>query len=145
MNEREVHARTEIMLESYVKNVQIESRMMGDLALNHIIPTAITYQNVLIQNANGLKGLGLDNSAVVESIQTISKHIHAIKVDVDKMIDERRRINKIVDSRERAMAYCHEVKEKFFTEIRYHVDKLELLVDDEHWPLVKYRELLFLR
>jgi len=145
MNEREVHARTEIMLESYVKNVQIESRMMGDLALNHIIPTAIAYQNILIQNANGLKGLGLDNSAVVESIQTISKHIHAIKVDVDKMIDERRRINKIEDSRERAMAYCHDVKEKFFTEIRYHVDKLELLVDDEHWPLVKYRELLFLR
>ena len=145
MNAREVHARTEIMLESYVKNVQIESRMMGDLALNHIIPTAINYQNILIQNANGLKGLGLDNSAVVESIQTISKHIHAIKVDVDKMIDERRRINKIVDSRERAMAYCHDVKEKFFTEIRYHVDKLELLVDDEHWPLVKYRELLFLR
>lgn len=145
MNEREVHARTEIMLESYVKNVQIESRMMGDLALNHIIPTAIAYQNILIQNANGLKGLGLDNSAVVESIQTISKHIHAIKVDVDKMIDERRRINKIVDSKERALAYCHEVKERFFSEIRYHVDKLELLVDDEHWPLVKYRELLFLR
>ncbi|MFC2187723.1 glutamine synthetase III family protein [Peijinzhouia sedimentorum] len=145
MNEREVHARTEIMLESYVKNVQIESRMMGDLALNHIIPTAIAYQNILIQNANGLKGLGLDNSAVVESIQTISKHIHAIKVDVDKMIDERRRINKIEDSKERALAYCHEVKERFFSEIRYHVDKLELLVDDEHWPLVKYRELLFLR
>lgn len=145
MNEREVHARTEIMLESYVKNVQIESRMMGDLALNHIIPTAIAYQNILIQNANGLKGLGLDNSAVVESIQTISKHIHAIKVDVDKMIDERRRINKIEDSKERALAYCHDVKERFFSEIRYHVDKLELLVDDEHWPLVKYRELLFLR
>ncbi len=145
MNEREVHARTEIMLESYVKNVQIESRMMGDLALNHIIPTAIAYQNILIQNANGLKGLGLDNSAVVESIPTISKHIHAIKVDVDKMIDERRRINKIEDSKERALAYCHEVKERFFSEIRYHVDKLELLVDDEHWPLVKYRELLFLR
>ena len=145
MNEREVHARTEIMLESYVKNVQIESRMMGDLALNHIIPTAIAYQNILIHNANGLKGLGLDNSAVVESIQTISKHIHAIKVDVDKMIDERRRINKIEDSKERALAYCHDVKERFFSEIRYHVDKLELLVDDEHWPLVKYRELLFLR
>jgi glutamine synthetase len=118
---------------------------MGDLAMNHIIPTAIDYQNKLITNANGLKGLGVDNKAVVQTIKEISGHIDTIKTGVRKMIDERKRVNKIEDTHKRAVAYCDDVKEKYFEKIRKAVDELELLVDDEDWPLVKYREMLFLR
>jgi glutamine synthetase len=143
LSERELHARTETMLENYVKKIQIESRVMGDLALNHIIPTAVSYQNILIQNANGLKGLGIDNAAVIRTISSISKHIEAVKNGVNDMIDERRRINKIEDIYEQAIEYCDNVKEKYFETIRYHVDKLELYVDNDHWPLMKYREMLF--
>ncbi|TFV94145.1 glutamine synthetase type III [Algoriphagus kandeliae] len=145
MNELEVHARHEIMLENFMKKVQIESRVMGDLALNHVIPTAILYQNKLIQNANGLKGLGLDNSAAVETIKEVSKHIESLKANVNAMIDARRKLNKEEDVIKRAKGYQKEVKEAFFDKIRYAVDKLELLVDDESWPLVKYREMLFIR
>lgn len=145
LSHKEVEARNEIRLEAYMKRVQIESRVMGDLALNHIIPTAIAYQSKLIDNANGLKGLGIDNSAVVKTIQDISKHIEIIKNGVRDMIAERKRINKIADTHKRALAYCDDVKEKYFDLIRDSVDKLELLVDNEDWPLVKYRELLFLR
>jgi glutamine synthetase len=145
MTKREVEARVEIQLENYVKNVQIESRMIGDLALNHIIPTATLYQNKLIDNAKGLQELGLDNKAIVKTIQSVSRHLHSITTLVEEMIDARRRINKIEETEKRAHAYCKEVKEKYFDEIRYHVDKLELLVSDDEWPLAKYRELLFLR
>jgi glutamine synthetase len=142
---KEVEARQEIKLESYIKRVQIESRVMGDLAMNHIIPTAIAYQSKLIENANGLKGLGIDNKEMVKTIQEISAHIETIKGGVRNMIEERKRINKMTDAFEKAKAYCDDVKEKYFESIRDAVDKLELLVDDEDWPLVKYRELLFLR
>jgi glutamine synthetase len=145
MNHKEVEARNEIKLESYIKKVQIEARVMGDLAMNHIIPTAIAYQNKLITNANGLKGLGIDNKAVVQTIKEISGHIEVIKNGVRDMVEERKRINKIADTHKRAIAYCDDIKEKYFETIRDSVDKLELLVDDEDWPLVKYRELLFLR
>jgi glutamine synthetase len=118
---------------------------MGDLAMNHIIPTAIAYQNKLITNANGLKGLGIDNKAVVQTIKEISGHIEIIKNGVRDLVEERKRINKIADTHKRAIAYCDDIKEKYFEAIRDSVDKLELLVDDEDWPLVKYRELLFLR
>jgi glutamine synthetase len=118
---------------------------MGDLAMNHIVPTAIVYQNKLITNANGLKGLGIDNKAVIQTIKEITELISIIKNGVRQMIEERKRINKITDTHKRALAYCDDVKEKYFEEIRDAVDKLELLVDDEDWPLVKYRELLFLR
>jgi glutamine synthetase len=110
-----------------------------------VIPTAIKYQNKLIENANGLAGLGMDNKAVLKVIERITEHIDAIKHSVTEMIDERRRINKIEHSRERAIEYCDNVKEKYFDKIRYHVDKLELYVDNTDWPLVKYRELLFIR
>ncbi len=143
LSERELEARSETMLENYIMKIQIESRVMGDLALNHIIPTAVTYQNVLIQNANGLKGLNIDNSAVIRTVTEISKHIEAVKNGVYDMIDERRRVNKIEDIYERAIEYSDNVKEKYFEMIRYHVDKLELYVDNDHWPLMKYRELLF--
>jgi glutamine synthetase len=145
MTEKEVEARVEIRLESYIKRVQIEARVMGDLAMNHIVPTAIAYQNKLIVNANGLKGLGVDNNAVVQTIKEISGHIENIKTNVRAMIEERKRLNKITDTHKRAIGYCDDIKEKYFEVIRDSVDKLELLVDNEDWPLVKYRELLFLR
>jgi glutamine synthetase len=145
MSHKEVEARTEIRWESYIKRVQIEARVMGDLAMNHIVPTAIAYQNKLITNANGLAGLGIDNKAVVQTIKEISGYIEIIKTGTRDMVEERKRINKITDSHKRAVAYCDDIKEKYFESIRDAVDKLELLVDDEDWPLVKYRELLFLR
>ncbi|HEX5172315.1 MAG TPA: glutamine synthetase III [Cyclobacteriaceae bacterium] len=142
---KEVEARQEIKLESYIKKVQIEARVIGDLAMNHIIPTAVAYQSKLIENANGLKGLGIDNKTVVKTIEEISNHIEIIKINVRNMIEERKRINKIGDTNKRALEYCDNIKEKYFEVIRDSVDKLELLVDNEDWPLVKYRELLFLR
>ena len=145
LSRREIEARNEIRLESYIMKIQIESRVMGDLALNHVIPTAITYQNKLIENANGLQGLGIDNTPVVKTISDISKYISDVKEGVYAMIEERKRVNKIENTPERAQEYCDSIKEKYFDKIRYAVDKLELLIDDEDWPLVKYREMLFLR
>ncbi|HNC30722.1 MAG TPA: glutamine synthetase type III, partial [Cyclobacteriaceae bacterium] len=145
LSHKELEARQEIKLESYIKRVQIEARVMGDLAVNHIIPTAIAYQNKLIINANGLKGLGVDNKAVLKTIKEISGHIETIKTNVDDMVEERKRLNKLTDTHKKAVGYCKNIKEKYFDVIRDSVDKLELLVDDEDWPLVKYRELLFLR
>jgi glutamine synthetase len=142
---KEVEARQEIKLESYIKRVQIEARIMGDLAMNHIIPTAIAYQSKLINNANGLKGLGIDNKAVVKTIEEISAHIETIKTNVRNMVEERKKVNKMTDAFEKAEAYCEKIKEKYFDKIRESVDELELLIDDEDWPLVKSRELLFLR
>lgn len=141
----ELHARHEIMLENYIKKVQIESRVMGDLALNHIIPTAILYQNKLIENANGLQGLGLDNTAAIETIKDVSRHLESLKSNVNQMIEARKRLNKEEDIVKQAKGYSLEVKDAFFDKIRYAVDKLELLVDDESWPLVKYREMLFIK
>ncbi|GAB2608402.1 glutamine synthetase III family protein [Belliella aquatica] len=141
----ELHARHEIMLENYIKKVQIESRVMGDLALNHIIPTAILYQNKLIENANGLQGLGLDNTAAIETIKDVSRHLESLKSNVNQMIEARKRLNKESDIVKQAKGYSLEVKDAFFDKIRYAVDKLELLVDDESWPLVKYREMLFIK
>jgi glutamine synthetase len=142
---REVEARNEIRWESYIKRVQIEARVMGDLAMNHIIPTAIAYQTKLIENANGLASLKVDNKAVIQTIKEISGHVDVIKSNVRAMIEERKRANKITDGHKRAIAYCDDIKEKYFEVIRDSVDKLELLVDNQDWPLVKYRELLFLR
>jgi glutamine synthetase len=145
LNHIELHARHEIMLENFIKKVQIESRVMGDLALNHIIPTAILYQNKMIENANGLKSLGLDHSAAVDTIKEVSKHIESLKQSVTAMIEARKQVNKETDFEVQAKRYQTYVKEAYFDKIRYAADKLELLVDDESWPLVKYRELLFLR
>ncbi|SNC62127.1 glutamine synthetase [Hymenobacter gelipurpurascens] len=141
----ELHARHEILLEDYIKKIQIESRVMGDLAINHIIPTAVAYQTKLVTNVRGLRELGLDdeNSQVtVDTIKAISRHISIIKTNVDEMVNSRKVANKLDDTRERAIAYCETVKTHFDT-IRRSVDKLELMVADEDWPLVKYRELLF--
>ncbi|KUG08834.1 glutamine synthetase III [Solirubrum puertoriconensis] len=142
----ELHARHEILLEDYIKRVQIESRVMGDLAINHIIPTAVAYQNKLVQNVKGLRELGLDDEftqVTVDSIKEISRRVATIKTTVAEMVDCRKVANKKDDTRERALMYSEKVR-PLFDVIRRQVDKLELLVADEDWPLVKYRELLFL-
>ena len=148
MNRTEVEARYEIELEKYQKTIQIEARVMGDIARNHIIPTAISYQNRLLENVRSMREIFGDDymtyaHSQVELIKTISDHIVIIKELVDQMIDERRRINKIPDARTKAHEYSVNVKQKYFDQIRYHCDKLEIHIDDEVWPLVKYRELLF--
>jgi len=144
----ELEARHEIELEKYIKKVQIEARVMGDLAINHIIPAAIKYQNELLKNINGLKEAGLPESAYKSQlviVTEISNHMQIIHSKVHDMVEARKIANNIENTRTKAIAYESQVKAAFFDEIRYHVDKLEHLVDDEFWTLPKYRELLFLR
>jgi len=146
-SERELHARHEIVLEEYVKRVQIEARVLGYLTTNHILPVAVTYQNSLIQNVKGLKELGLEEktyAAQLNLLKVISGHIQEINDNVEAMIEERKKANKMDNMRERAEAYCTKIKVRF-DKIRYHVDKLELFVDDKLWPMPKYREMLFLK
>lgn len=143
----ELIARYEIALEEYVKTVQIESRVLGDIARNHVVPTAVRYQNTLIENVRGLKEIFGDAYQEVASeqiglIRHISEHIKVIHSTVEAMIEARKRANHLATFVERADAYCNEVK-PFFADIRYHCDKLELMIDDELWTLTKYRELLF--
>ena len=143
----ELIARYEIALEEYVKTVQIESRVLGDIARNHVVPTAVRYQNTLIENVRGLKEIFGDAyqevaSEQIDLIRHISEHIKVIHSTVEAMIEARKRTNHLATFVERADAYCNEVK-PFFDEIRYHCDKLELMIDDELWTLTKYRELLF--
>jgi len=149
MSKIETEARYEIEIEAYIKHIQIESRVLGDIARNHIVPTAVKYQNILIENVRGLKSIfdkkfDTVSKEQVKLIEEISNHIEGINTQVTKMIDERRKANAILDGEKRAFAYCNKVK-ALFEDIRYHCDKLELLVDDELWPLAKYRELLFTR
>ena len=144
----ELEARHEIELEKYIKKVQIESRIMGEIATSHILPPAIRYQNVLVNNIRGLKDIGMKEDAYTNQkqiLEKISEHINKTSDLVEKMIEARKACNKLSDTREKAIAYCSQVKEQYFDAIRYHVDKLELLVDDKEWYLPKYRELLFLR
>ncbi len=144
----ELEARHEIELEKYIKKVQIEARIMGEMATGHILPAAIRYQNVLITNIQGLKSIGLPESAYANQkqiLEKISEHISKVSDMVEKMIDARKKVNAITDTREKAIAYGDQIKEAFFDKIRYNVDKLELLVGDDYWALPKYREMLFLR
>jgi glutamine synthetase len=144
----ELEARHEIELEKYIKKVQIEARIMGDLAINHILPAAISYQNKLSTNISGLKAAGLGADAYASQndlLQQVSKHIQVIFTQVNAMVEARKVANNIEDTRKKAIAYEADVKSAFFDEIRYHVDKLEHLVDDDKWTLPKYREMLFLR
>lgn len=148
MNKVEVEARHEIELEEYSKKIQIESRVLGDIARNHIIPIAIQYQNTLIENVRGLKEIFGNNferyaNEQIDLIQKISNHIAEINSKVEDMIEERKKANKL-EGQKNADAYCNKVK-PYFDDIRYHCDKLELMVDDNLWPLTKYRELLFTR
>lgn len=145
MTPEELEARNEIYLENYIMKIQIESRLMGDIALNQIIPTAVKYQNTLAQNAKNLSALKLDNSEILKNIELISGYTKDLRSMVHEMIEKRKELNQIEDTTLRAAKYCDEVKETYFDKIRYAADKLELYVDDELWPLPKYRELLFLR
>jgi glutamine synthetase len=138
------------MLENYTKKMQIESRVIGDLSKNNIIPTAIKYQNALIENDMGLKEVVDTKSYVklsksqIEAIKEISGHIDQVRVNVSAMLEERKKANKLESEVEKALAYNKKVV-PYFDVIRYHVDKLELMVEDALWPLPKYREILFLK
>lgn len=147
MNKTEIEARYEIEVEQYIHSIQIEGRVLGDIARNHVIPTAVKYQNILINNVRGLKDIFGEEynkyaSEQLILISDISKYIEMINSGVTKMINERKKANIINDSLKRAEVYCNKVK-PLFSDIRNGCDKLELLIDDELWPLVKYRELLF--
>ena len=147
---RELEARTEIEFESYILKIQIESRLMGDIVQNYFIPAAVEYQNKLLINVQGLmqvfgeKEGKAQAKAQIELLTKISEHINLMKQASDVMLGERKKANKIEHAEDKAIAYCDNVK-IHFDEIRYHADKLELLVEDELWPLPKFREMLFTR
>jgi len=150
-NEKELDARVEVELEKFAKKIQIESRVLGDLALNHIIPTSVRYMNTLIQNIQGLKDLFSEDSDYNELvddrlilIREMSQHILNIKNKVHDMTEARKVANRVEEMNERAHLYDTTVR-PYLEDIRYDIDKLELIVDDEMWPLPKYRELLFAR
>ena len=150
LNKKELEARNEVKWEIYIKKVQIEARVLGDLSLNHIIPVVIRYQTVLLENLTRLKETFSDEEYAELSeeprrlIRKISSHITVVTKQVDNMIDARKKANQIADMRERAIAY-HDTVAPFLDEIRGHIDDLELMVDNQIWPLPKYRELLFIR
>jgi glutamine synthetase len=150
LSHREQEARYEIALETYTKKIQIESRIIGDIVMNQIIPASIDYQKKLVDNVNGLKNLFAAADfkklagAQLDMIKEISERISTIKIDTEKMIEERKKANNLDNAKKQAFAYCDKVK-PYFDTIRYHVDKLELIVDDSAWPLPKYRELLNLK
>ena len=144
----ELEARHEIELEKYIKKVQIEARLMGDLATNHILPAAFRYQNILATNIKNLKEIGMQEESYAtqkQLLEKISKHINIVNENVELMVEARKVSNNINDTRDKAISYNVDVKDKYFDIIRYSVDKLEMLVADDEWPLPKYRELLFLR
>ncbi|MDE6299489.1 MAG: glutamine synthetase III, partial [Muribaculaceae bacterium] len=149
-SEKELEARNEVKWELYTKKIQIEARVLGDLAVNHIIPAAISYQRLLVDNVYKIKELYDAETAKtiagedLKSIEKMANHMNQIKRLVDKMISARKVANKIESEREKAIAY-HDTVAPLLEEIRYHIDHLELLVDNEIWPLPKYRELLFIR
>ena len=144
----EVEARFGILNETYVKKLQIEARVMGDICLNHVIPAAVKYQNILIENVKGMKDIfGEDYyelcSSEIETLKKISSYINSVSVDVDALVNARKKANVIEDIAVRAKMYSHEVK-GMMDKVRESVDNLEMLIDDEMWPLPKYRELLFI-
>ena len=149
LSEKELHARNEVKWETYTKKIQIEARVLGDLSMNHIIPVATEYQSVLLDNIYKMHAvfskekaekLARQDSVLVEEI---AEHIASIKTNVDEMVEARRKANRLESAQEKAVAYHDEVK-PFLNVIRYHVDKLELIVDNQMWTLPKYRELLFI-
>jgi len=148
--DKELESRVEVEYEKFTKKVQIEARVLGDLAINHIVPTAITYMTTLVENVKGLRVIFNDAEfeklagARKEMIVTISDHISNIKRLVNEMVEARKKANIIEDNYKKAIAYESKVK-PYLDEVRYHIDKLELIVDNEIWPLPKYRELLFTR
>ena len=149
MSKIETEARYEIEIEEYIMRIQIEGRVLADIARNHVVPTAVRYQNILVKNVRGLKDIFEEKYYRVSQeqlnlIEEISNHIEGINANVTKMTNEKKKANTKEDIEKKAHAYCNKVK-PLFDEIRYHCDNLELLVDDEIWPLTKYREILFTR
>ena len=149
MSEVEQRARYEIEVEEYILRIQIESRLLGDIARNHIVPTAVRYQNTLIKNVTGIKEIfGADYKKIAKEqlilIEKISGHISEINLLIDRMTQAKNKANTLKDIEKKAERYCNDVK-SYFNRIRYHCDKLEVTVDDEIWPLSKYREMLFTR
>ena len=150
MNRKELAARNEVKWEMYTKKIQIEARVLGDLVMNHVVPVAIEYQTKLIDNAYKMKSLfPADEAAVLSAenlaiIKEIAEHTAFIKDHVDAMVEARKVANRITTEREKAIAY-HDNIAPMLEQIRYHIDKLELIVDDQMWTLPKYRELLFVR
>ena len=151
MQRHELEARNEIKWETYFKKVQIESRVLGDLCMNHIIPVATKYQSELADNVHKIKMAFDDPERVkalttynIDLIEKINKHTSFIAENVDAMVEKRKEVNRIETIREKAIAY-HDYVNPFLDEIRHHIDSLELIVEDEIWPLPKYRELLFIR
>ena len=150
MNINELRGRNEVKQEMYTKKIQIEARVLGDLAVNHIVPIAISYQSKLAENMGSLKELFDEKeykelvSARIERVKELSEHISAIKKLVNEMIEERKKANKVEEARKKAELYSKNVY-PYLDKIRYHIDKLELMVDNELWPLPKFRELLFTR
>ncbi len=150
LDKREMEGRTGVRLEMYTKRIQIEARVLGDLAINHILPTALQYQNELIENVRGMKEIFDENefrelaAARLERIREISGHISGVKAKVHEMVEERKKANVIEDIRKKASLYSEKVY-PYLDIIRDHIDRLELIVDNETWPLPKYRELLFVK
>ncbi len=143
----EVEARFEILNETYVKKLQIEARIIGDMCLNHVIPAAVRYQNILIENIKGIKDIFGDEyvqlcSSEIETLRKISTHINSVSADVEALVEARKKANRMAEVAVRAKAYSHEVME-MMEKVRVGADNLEMLIDDEMWPLPKYRELLF--
>jgi glutamine synthetase len=146
-NKRELHARHDIMLETYIKKIQIEARVMGEMAYSVIIPAALQYQKVLIDSVVGMKAIGIPKSKMnsqLAIINEINDRVTSVKDQVDKMIGERVKANKMIDTHKKAIAYCDKVK-PYFDKIRDDVDRLEFIVADNYWQLPKYREMLFIR
>ena len=150
MTQKELEARNEVKWETYTKKIQIEARVLGDLVMNHIVPVATEYQTKLIDNVYKMKSVFAEEEARTLSaenmaiIRKIAEHATYIKEHVDAMVEARKVANKIASEREKAIAY-HDTIAPMLEEIRYHIDKLELIVDDRMWTLPKYRELLFIR
>jgi glutamine synthetase len=149
-NESELNGRVEVEFEKFIMKIQIEARVLGDIAINHIVPTAVAYQTMLLENVKNLKQVFSDEEFIslagarIELIKEISGHISAIKALRKEMIEARKKANVIEDVIEKSKAYDNDVK-PYLELVRSHIDKLELIVDDEKWPLPKYRELLFVR
>ena len=143
-NKVELEARTEVKWETYTKKIQIEARVLGDITMNHIIPVASKYEAVLLDKAYKMKELGIKLDSDVELIRDIQLHTSALQKLVADMVDARRVANRIEDQREKAIKY-HDTVAVYFDEIRDHIDKMEEVIDDQLWPLPKYRELLFIR
>ena len=143
-NKVEVEARTEVKWETYTKKIQIEARVLGDMTMNNIIPVASKYESLLLDKAYKMKELGLNYDSDIELIHDIQGHTSAIQRLVNDMIEARKVANRIEDQREKAIQY-HDTVAVYLDQIRQHIDKLEEVIDDQLWPLPKYRELLFIR